>query len=110
MIDDCAVFKRMFGGSAEYAASGVTAECWADIEEGARLGRAGSSFDAEFAPGLGRYAEGRVMRAELSVAGIEEPASGDTLTQGGVAWRVEQVLPEGGMWLLKLVADRRGGR
>lgn len=114
MLIDPAIIKAMFPGSGGvYRQESTEAEVqlgWANVQEGARLGRAGSGFDQAFAPGLGRFAQIRVIVSELAEAGIVEPAYGDTLTIGGVVWRVEQIRPEGGLWLLAVSSDQRWGR
>lgn len=107
------ILQGILGGPATYRVDGSDVSLsldWCFVEESTRLGRAGSGFDAEFAPGLGRYAQARVDRAELAAAGIAAPGQGDVLTCEGVAWRVEQARPEGALWLLHASTDQRWGR
>jgi hypothetical protein len=114
VLIDPAIMKTMFpgtGGVYRQEFTGMAVQLsWANVQEGARLGRAGSGFDQAFAPGLGRFAQVRVIASELAEAGIVEPAFGDTLTVDSVTWRVEQIRPEGGMWLLSVSSDQRWGR
>ena len=110
MIDDMAAFTGLFGGTADYAPQlGDVVNVWMDVQDATNLGRPGPVFDPVFAPGLGRYAEGRVVAAELGSKGVT-PAQGDTITQDGITWRIEEIRTEGNMLVLALSADQRWGR
>ena len=109
-MDNASAFTGMFGDSATYTPQGgdpVT--IWADIQEDTMLGRPGKVFDTVYAPGLGRYAEGRVVASELASKGVAV-AQGDTLGQNGVTWRIEEIRPEVDMLVLALSSDQRWGR
>lgn len=110
MLDNPAAFTGTFGGPAEFTSGDVTLTCWAEVQEGAVLGRPGAGFDQEFGAGLAHYATGWVVCAELQSGGISRPAFMDTLTKDGETWRVEQARREGSLWLLMLSNDQRGGR
>jgi hypothetical protein len=109
-LDNVAAFTGIFGDDATYTpVGGSPVTVWADVQEATILGRPGPVFDSVFAPGLGRYAEGRVVAADLAALGVT-PSQGDTLTQNDVTWRVEEIRPEVDMLVLALSSDQRFGQ
>lgn len=94
-----------FGEDATYSPAGAASiPIRACIERGKVLGQAPAGFDQAFAPGPGRYSICRVHRDD-----VPSPTRRDKVTDSdGVVFTVQQIKPEGAMWVICVSSDERG--
>ncbi|WP_173086461.1 head-tail adaptor protein [Fundidesulfovibrio magnetotacticus] len=102
LIDDPRAFASAFGGPALYTRQGAQPSAvWSFVEDCEPWRGLDPNLSRAWDEGFCRLAWGRLLASEVPQA----PSWGDRVEQEGQAWRVEQVLREGGMWVLGLIAS-----